>query len=401
MFQVKCFHKTLILLVSFFLTPSAFSADQKCNYPSKVQDKILLGTTTALTGPAKTLGQSMVRGMQTHLNEINATGGISGRLFKLMALDDGYHQQSAHTQMMKLINDYQVLAVVGNVGTPTAEATVPLANECKTPLIGAFTGASLLRKPVPDRYIINYRASYEEEMNKIITTLLNNDIHASRIAFFTQEDSYGKAGYDAAIKALKQQGIKNTSQLAQGRYEANTLDIRQALITIINARPQPKAIIMIGTYGPSAKFIRIAQKILPNSIFISISFVGAHALARELDGCCDNVYVSQVVPPLDADFPAVRNFKHSLERFYPDKDPDYVSFEGYLVAKFVTEAIRKIKAPIDPESLIDTIESVGQFDIGIGETLSYSKNEHQGNHHVWLTRINAKKVIKSDWKSLH
>lgn len=161
------------------------------------------GTTTAMTGPAKALGRAMIKGMRAHFNEVNAAGGVSGHMFELIALDDGYDPRSAELQMKKLIEDYKVLAVIGNVGTPTATRTVPLANSHNVPLIGAFTGASLLRKQPPDRFIINYRASYDEEMETVVNALLDQDIHAERIAFFTQDDSYGDAGYQGAIKALK------------------------------------------------------------------------------------------------------------------------------------------------------------------------------------------------------
>ncbi|VAW83400.1 ABC transporter, substrate-binding protein (cluster 4, leucine/isoleucine/valine/benzoate), partial [hydrothermal vent metagenome] len=152
------------------------------------QKTITLGTTTALTGPAKSLGLAMVRGMNAHLETVNESGGINGHRFELITLDDGYHRQSAHMQMTKLIKNSSVLAVIGNVGTPTAQETVPLANRYKIPLIGAFTGANLLRKPTPDRFVINYRASYDEEMAMVVDALLDNNVSAERIAFFTQND---------------------------------------------------------------------------------------------------------------------------------------------------------------------------------------------------------------------
>jgi ABC-type branched-subunit amino acid transport system substrate-binding protein len=358
------------------------------------------GTTTALTGPAKALGKAMVKGMQAYFKEVNASGGISGRTFELIALDDGYDPRSAELQMKKLIEDYNVLAVIGNVGTPTATKTVPLANRHNVPLIGAFTGASLLRKRPPDRYIVNYRASYDEEMATIVNALLDQDIHPERIAFFTQDDSYGDAGYQGAIKALKKHGFRDDQKLAHGRYTRNTLHVEEGLAEIINAKLRPRAVIMVGTYGPTAKFIRTAQKILPETLFVSISFVGAHALAQELNGCCDDVFVSQVVPPITTDLPAVRAFKKAFKKYYDGHAKSHVSLEGYLVAKLVTEAVRQADTPVTRESLIDTLESLHELDIGIGINLSYSAEEHQGSHHVWLTRIDDTNVVASEWALL-
>jgi branched-chain amino acid transport system substrate-binding protein len=52
--------------------------------------------------------------------------------------------------------------------------------------------------------------------------------------------------------------------------------------SILDAAPPPKAVIMIGTYGPSAKFIRILRRVLPECLFLNISFVGSEALAESL-----------------------------------------------------------------------------------------------------------------------
>ncbi len=65
------------------------------------------------------------------------------------------------------------MAAIGNVGTQTAIVTVPVFNKQKTLLFGAFTGAGLLRKSPPDRYIINYRASYAQETAAMIKGLLH------------------------------------------------------------------------------------------------------------------------------------------------------------------------------------------------------------------------------------
>jgi len=62
-----------------------------------------------------------------------------------------------------LLEEREVFAVVGNVGTPTARVTVPYAVANNLLFFGAETGASLLRRDPPERYVFNYRASYADE----------------------------------------------------------------------------------------------------------------------------------------------------------------------------------------------------------------------------------------------
>ena len=123
---------------------------------------IKIGMSTALDGPAKGLGINVKMGVEAYFDQVNKAGGVNGDSLELVAIDDGYEPKRAGPNMRKLIDEENVVAVIGNVGTPTAVVTVPIANEKKTLLFGAVTGAGLVRKNPPDRYVINYRASYGE-----------------------------------------------------------------------------------------------------------------------------------------------------------------------------------------------------------------------------------------------
>ena len=92
-------------------------------------------------------------------------GGVNGRKLRLIALDDGYEPARTAPNMRQLIEKDNVLAIIGNVGTPTAVVAVPLANEEKTLLFAPFAGGPNLRNNPPDRYVINFRAGYAEETN--------------------------------------------------------------------------------------------------------------------------------------------------------------------------------------------------------------------------------------------
>jgi branched-chain amino acid transport system substrate-binding protein len=90
---------------------------------------IVLGMSTVLTGVAGDLGKDMQRGVLAGLGRANRNGGVNGRKLGLLALDDGYEPARTATNMRQLIEKDKVLAVIGNVGSPTAIVAVPLAIE--------------------------------------------------------------------------------------------------------------------------------------------------------------------------------------------------------------------------------------------------------------------------------
>lgn len=359
---------------------------------------IKVGMSTALSGPASALGQGVKLGIDAYFDKINKSGGVNGHTLSLVALDDGYEPKKAAPNMDTLIDKEKVVAVLGNVGTPTAVVTTPIANAKKTLLFGAFTGAGLLRKSPPDRYIINYRASYAEETSAMVDGLLSAGIKPEEIAFFTQNDGYGDAGFNGALKALKNKGIDGNT-LAHGRYTRNTTNVEDALGTILDADVEPKAIIMVGAYKPCAAFIKLAKEEIPDALFLNVSFVGSIPLLNELGNQAEGVIVTQVVPHYESSLPGVDDYRKDLKAFKADAEPDFVSLEGYLIAKIFVEGAKKA-ASISREGLIDGLESLTNVDIGTGVPVTYNKSEHQASHKIWPTVIKSGQYVELDWKTL-
>ena len=361
------------------------------------EEVIKIGMSTALTGPAKALGQGMKLGIEAYFNKVNSAGGINGKKIKLIALDDGYEPSRTAPNMRTLIDEHKVLAVIGNVGTPTAVVSVPIANEKKTVLFGAFTGAGVLRKSPPDRYVINYRASYAEETAAMIDGLLKIGVKPKEIAFFTQNDAYGDAGYQGAIKALRAKGFSEAERLAHGRYTRNTLNVENGFGIILDAEIEPKAIIMVGAYAPCAEFIKLAKEELPGTLFLNVSFVGSTALAKALGDKGDGVIITQVVPHFESDLPLVKQYRNDIKHISPQAIPGFASLEGYIAANIFVSGMKPAKSPLTRESIVDGIESIHELDIGIGANISFSKNEHQASHKVWPTMIKDGNFITFEW----
>ncbi|WP_394391756.1 ABC transporter substrate-binding protein [Shewanella woodyi] len=126
----RLFHSSSLLF--FFLFLSTFIGTGVSAQASDVesgQEEILLGMSTALSGPAEQLGKNMLLGINMQFAKENDQGGINGRQLRLIAMDDGYEPNRTAPNMRTLIEQDKVLAVIGNVGTPTAISAIPIANE--------------------------------------------------------------------------------------------------------------------------------------------------------------------------------------------------------------------------------------------------------------------------------
>ncbi len=363
--------------------------------------EIVLGMSTALSGPAGDLGKDMREGVLAGLERANRGGGVHGRRLRLIVLDDGYEPVRTAPNMRQLIEKDNVLAVVGNVGTPTAIAAIPIANEQRTLFFAAFSGAGVLRKTPPERYVINYRASYAEETSAMIDALIDGGgLKPEDIAFFTQRDSYGDAGFSSGVAALKRHGLKDEKQVRHVRYERNTLAVEDALATLLYAEPEPRAVVMVGAYAPCAKFIKLAHETGLKSVFINVSFVGSHSLANELGDFPAPVIVTQVVPhPDEANAPIVAEYLSDLKAL-DGGGFRFGSLEGYVAARILVKALEKIDGVPTRENLIDALEGLGKFDVGLGQPLQLGPGEHQASHFIWPTILKSGAFVPFAWTEM-
>lgn len=361
--------------------------------------EIVLGMSSALTGTASGLGTKMREGIEAAFSEINRSGGIKGRTLRLIALDDGYEPPRTGPNMKQLIEHDKVVAIIGNVGTPTAIVAIPIAEQSGTAFFGAFTGAGVLRRTPPDHCVINYRASYAQETAAMVGALVEHaSIKPEEIAFFTQRDAYGDSGFSGGLVALKAHGLKNESEILHGRYDRNTDAVEDAVAEILAARTPPKAIIMVGTAKPSAKFTRLVRGAGVNALILSVSFVGSNELATLLGKDAEGIIVARVVPPQTADLPIIREFRGAVTD--PVLQSSSVSLEGYIVGRLMCRALATIDGEPSRERVIAALEGLGEFDMGLGTPLNLSKANHQACERVWANRLHHGSVESIEWSDL-
>ena len=360
--------------------------------------EIRFGISAPFSGATKELGQNMQRGIEAAFREANANGGVHGRQLRLIAADDGYEPARAAETMKQLFEKDQVFGVVGNVGTPTAVVAVPYALQRKMLFFGAFTGAGLLRNDPPDRYVFNYRASYAEETAAMVHYLVKvKRLRPEQIAVFAQQDAYGDSGFAGVAKAVRSLG-GNDSTILRLNYQRNTVNVDDAVAQLqahnaTKGRTPIKAVIMVPAYRAAAKFIEKTHDLYPDMIYSSVSFVGSTALANELmllgPKFATGVIVTQVVPALEGSSSLVLNYKAALAKYFPGEAPDYVSLEGYVMANVLIAALKRNGPELDTEKLVQTLESLHDYDMGLGTLVTFGRSEHQGVHKVWGTQLDA------------
>ena len=316
-------------------------------------DTIVLGASLPLSGINKELGKEVVEGANTYFSHINAKGGVHGRHINFIFYDDKYEPQNTLKNINKLIKTDKVFSLFGFVGTPTTKKVLPIIIDKNIPFIAPYTGASFLRNK-NNKNIVNFRSSYKEEIERIVKYLYDKK-KITKFAIFYQNDDYGEEGYIATIEALEKRGLKLVSN---GAYKRNTLSIRHALHEIKYTKPE--AIIIVGAYKASARFIKKSRQCCFNDVvFAPISFVNANALIKELHGDGKNILFSQTVPSYhDDSLHAANEYIKLLKFYYPKNKPNFASFESFLAAKLVVKALEYSDGTLTPRKFLTSLKNL-------------------------------------------
>ena len=367
------------LLALSLAAPGSFAAD------GLTATEIKLGMVNVQSGPAAGLGKGMRSGAEAWFKTVNAKGGVHGRQITMVVGDDGYEPERAIDETLKMIEQQKVFSLFGFVGTPTANAVLPIVKEMDVPLVGAFTGAMSLRQPVT-RQVFNVRASYDDEAEMLVAHFLSKG--AKSVAVFYQDDGFGTAVLSGTEKALKKRSMVVS---AKGTFQRNTLAVKTGLAAMLEAKPD--AVVMVGPYAPLAAFIKEARIAGLKSQLATVSFVGTDNLVKEVGKDGDGVLISQVVPfPEDNDLPIQRECRAALAA-NGGETLGFVNFEGCITAKVMVAALERAGKQPGRDQLVAALHGMKDVDMG-GLLVGFNDGNHQALSDVFLTQIQNGRITK-------
>ena len=206
-----------------------------------------------------------------------------------------------------------------------------------------------------------------------------------RVAVMYQDDGFGTAGLEGVERALGKRGLTLT---VAAPYERNTDQVDDAVKTIRASDAQ--AVIMISVNRSTSAFIRRYREAGGGAQLYNISVVDPAEIVK-LAGLkhAHGLGVSQVVPyPFMPAMPVVREYQRLLKQYAPNELVNYTSFEQFLGAKVLVEALRRAGPAPTRAKVVKALESLQSFDLG-GITLGYSPTNRIGSRYVEVTVIGS------------
>lgn len=380
--------------------------------------ELVFGMSAAFTGATGELGIEFYRGFMAYIDHFNAQGGADGWTIKVLPANDGYNPVPCFRNTLNFVEKDDVFALFSYVGTPTTTHILPLLQKFQNKnlyLLFPFSGAMPLRTPPFGHYVYNLRASYFEETAGLVDHLVG--IGRDRIAVFYQADAYGRTGWDGVHRALKRHGLHIVAEAAYRRGASFSQDFSREVAHVMAGKPD--AVIVIGTYASQAAFIRDSRDAGYEMPIAGLSFADSDKMLELLrragrDSKRDytaGLINSQVVPSYeDTSLPGVRFYRELIgrklnvpslsEKGYVPRQYSFVSFEGFLNGVLLGEMVRRMADNPDRKRIPEVMESIRDFDLGIGVNVTFGPDRHQGLDVVYFTTVeNGRFKPLNDWEA--
>ena len=295
---------------------------------------IRIGVYGSTTGTTATFGQSTENGVKLAIDEVNAVGGVGGKQLEMFSEDDQSKAEEAATAVQKLINQDQVVALIGEVASSRSLAAAPIAQEAGVPMISpSSTNPEVTRKgnfifrtcfidPFQGTVMAIFASQNLGYKRVAILKDIKNDYSVGLAQFFTEEFS-GK------------QGGSITGEQA---YSEGDSDFRSQLTALKANNPEaifvPGYYTEVGSIAIQARELGITAPLLGGDGWVSDQLlkIGGEAL--------NGSYYSNHFA-LDSPDSSLQGF---LSR-YRDKfgaQPDAIGGLAYDAARLLADALRRL-----------------------------------------------------------
>ena len=353
--------------------------------PGVTDKEIRLGTWIPLTGPLAAYGVPFRAGADAYINMVNDKGGIKGRKIVLIIEDNAYNPQRTVAAARKLVSRDEVLAIGMPFGAVSASAFDYVLGESRVPMINSYGSALEWFNP-PKENLFGAMPLYESQARSI-GRWVAKDGHKSVAVVHS-----ALAGF-VNVAAQVEPGVRSASPTVKVELvptKFGTTDYSPIALELAKKNPDAVALILAqGEMIAAAKELR--QQGYKGAFYTYSPSVANSVL--ELGGpALEGAKAIGLTVPVNADTPALRQYREALAKYSPGEKSDYVSLIGYALTMATVEAIRRIDGPINRPNLVKALYSMRDYDTGIFPPISYAPDRHLG-----VTRIQRVVAKGGQW----
>ncbi len=351
----------LCLSILTFAMPA--SAQKK--YDTGASDtEIKIGQTIPYSGPASAYG--VIGKMESaYFKRLNEQGGVNGRKINFISVDDGYSPPKTVEMVRRLVEQDEVLLMMGTLGTPSNTAIHKYMNAKKVPHMFLATGASKWNDPQNFPWTIGFNTNYHSEGKLYGQHILATKPNA-KIAVLVQNDDYGKDYFNGFKEGL---GAKAASMIvAQATYEFTDPTIDSQIVSLKGSGAD--TFFNITTPKFAAQAIRKIDEVgwkpthYLNNVSGSVGSVLKPAGLDKAVGIISMTYLKEGSDPRWENDPTMKDMKDLIKKYAPEINPDDSNAAyGYAVSQVMVQVLKQAGDNLTRENIMKQAANIKDFQI--------------------------------------
>lgn len=328
---------------------------EECESPT-LEGEVEVGVIFSLTGGASVYGNTQQNGVLLAMEEINESGYLGDAELVLVIEDGGSDAETAISAMEKLVNEDEVVAVLGPTLSTQAFSADPIAQEAGVPVMGVSNTANgitdmgdyVFRNSLPESSVIPGNLSQAVELIGIETVGV----------LYSDDDDFSVSGYNVFSATLEELEIdvigEETFQIGDTNFDAQLTNL---------VFEEPDALIVSTLAAEATLLIQQARELGYEGAIIGGNGFNSPAIREQAGEAADGVVVGaawHITNPSDINVAFVDMFEEAYST-----SPDQFAAQSYTGTWLMATAIRCADSS-DSADIRDALAEIEEFDSPLG-----------------------------------
>jgi ABC-type branched-subunit amino acid transport system substrate-binding protein len=379
----------------FASATSVKAADKKYDLGAS-DTEIKIGQTVPHSGPGSLYGV-LGRVGEAYFQMLNEKGGINGRKVKFFTMDDAYSAPKCVEATRRLVEQEEVLALFGSLGTAPQTAVHKYLNSKGVPQLLLNTGASKWNDPKNNKWTMAGLPLYPTEARILAKHTVSVKPNA-KVGILYQNDDFGRDFLGPFKQVLADAG-GTAKVIMEQTYDLTDPTIDSQLINL--SKSGADVFYNISTGKATSQSIRkVAELGWKPLQLLSAGSTGRSILSaagfENAAGIVAIRYAKEVGVPRWEKDPDVVAFEELRKKYLPTVDPDNtIAFAGYGQVATMAEILRRCGDDLTRANVLKQATNLNGFHSPYfldGITYSYTPDDYTPMKTLYISIFNGK-----DW----
>ena len=356
---------------------------------------IKLGHIGIYSGPVGSFGENLSYACRAGLQAVNDAGGVNGRKYDVLVRDDGWDATKGSNAVRDLVERQKVFALACSQSVPTNDAITPYMDQQKTPNVGS-DGWGRRSTPEPG-------ASRSARPGSTKPRTWPTTRRSSR----APSGSASSTGTTPPARPTSTPTRRSSSRTV----EPSSCRRRPTSTTRAHRPSSPRPGPTTSTPSPpwstrasspgwcGRRRRRDSSPRTPNPAGSALYFQATPGLTGpSAEGTITAIDWLPDDPQGPASSsPGYREYKQTMEHYYPQIGPLNWTKAGFIGAKVLTDGLKRLGLNVTRQGLKDDLDRVSDYDTGIGARIGWRPGQHRSNKTTYLAQLkldNGKLVWK-------